>query len=126
VKVSGSTSALAKCDWLSVGACVLNSAFNGPSLVPCQVSGCNLLIHHACQAEWENGLPGQEMGGCDKFCVGHHPAAQLLLTSILTRVQQGLISRRVGSILPEYSSEGEEIEVKVSVKINLGTNSLIV
>ncbi len=35
VNVSGSTSGLAKCDWLSVGACVLNSACNGPSLVSC-------------------------------------------------------------------------------------------
>jgi hypothetical protein len=53
VKVSGSTSILAKCDWLSVGACVFNSACNGPSLVSCQVTNCNLMIHHACQAEWE-------------------------------------------------------------------------
>jgi hypothetical protein len=51
VKVSGSTAVLAKCDWLSVGAYVFNSASNGPSFIPCQVSGCNLLIHHACQAE---------------------------------------------------------------------------
>jgi hypothetical protein len=115
VKVSGSTSVQSNCDWLSVGACVFNSAFNGPSLVSCQVSGCNLLIHHACKAEWENGGPGQEMGGFNKFCVGHHPSAQLSLTSILKHVQQGLTSRRVGSILPEYSSEEEEMEVKVSV-----------
>jgi hypothetical protein len=115
VKVSGSTSVLAKCDWLSVGACVFNSAFNGPSSVPCQVSSCNLLIHHACQAEWENGGPGRETGGCNKFCIGHPPAAQLLLICILTHIQQGLASRRVGSILPEYSSEEEDIEVNVSV-----------
>jgi hypothetical protein len=38
-----------------------------------------------------------------------------LLTSILTCVQQGLASRRVRNILPEYSSDEEEIEVKVSV-----------
>jgi hypothetical protein len=55
------------------------------------------------------------MGGCDKFCIGHHPSAQLLLTSISRCVQQGLASRRVGSILPDYSSDEEEIEVKVSV-----------
>jgi hypothetical protein len=79
------------------------------------VSGGNLLIHHACQAEWENEGLGQEMGGCNKFCIGHHPAAQFLLTSSSTHAQQGLASRRVGSILPEYSSEEEEIEVKVSV-----------
>jgi hypothetical protein len=47
VKVSGSTSVLVKSYWLSVGACVFNSAFNGPSFVPCQVSGCNLLIHQS-------------------------------------------------------------------------------
>jgi hypothetical protein len=115
VKVSDSTSVQSNCDWLSVGACVFSSAFNGPSFVTCQVSGCNLLIHHACQAEWENGGPGQEMGGCNKICVGHHPAAQFLLTSISTGVQQGLASRRGGSILPEYSSVEEEIEMKVSV-----------
>ncbi len=78
MKVSGSTSVLAKCDWLSVGACVFNSAFNGPSLVLCQVSGCILLIHHACQAEWENGGPGRETGGGNKFCIGHHPVAKFL------------------------------------------------
>jgi hypothetical protein len=94
------------------------------------MSGCNLLIHHACQAEWENGGPCREMGGCNKFCVAHHCAANLLpvpetqeagatselMTSILNYIQQWLTSRKVGSILPEYSSEEEEMEVKVSVK----------
>jgi hypothetical protein len=129
VKVSRSTCIRAKCDWLSVGVCVFNYAFNEPSLISCQVSGCNLLIHHACQAEWENGGPGRETGGRDKFCIGHHPATKLLavperqvagatselMTSILNDVQQGLTSRRVGSILPQYSSDDEETEVKVSV-----------
>jgi hypothetical protein len=69
------------------------------------------------------------MGGYDKFCVGPHPAAKLLavperhvagatselMTSISNDVQQGLPSRRVGSILPQYSSEEELTEVKVSV-----------
>jgi hypothetical protein len=110
VKVSDSTSVLAKCDWLSVGACVFDAAFNGPSLVSCQVSSCNLLIHHACQAEWENGGLGREMGGCVKLCVGHHPSAKLLavpkrqvagatselMTSILNDVQ---------TILLQYSSD---------------------
>jgi hypothetical protein len=122
LKVSGSTSVLPKCDRLSVGACVFNHAFNRPSLVSCQVSGCNLLIHHACQAEWENGGPGQEMGGCDKFCVGHLPVAKLLafperqvagatselMTSISNDVQKGPTSRRVGSIIPQNSSDEEE------------------
>ncbi len=67
-----------KCDWLSVGACLFDSALNAPSHISCEVSGCNLPIHHACQAEWENGGPGWEMGGCDNFCIGHHPAAKLL------------------------------------------------
>ncbi len=130
VNLSGTTSVQSKCDWLSVGACVYNSAISGPSLVSCQVSGCNLLIHPACQAEWDNGGPGWEMGGCNKFCIDHHPAAKLLpvperqevgattelLTSISNYIQQGLTSRRVGSILLEYSSEEEEMEVKVSVK----------
>jgi hypothetical protein len=129
LQVSGTTSVQAKCDWLSVGACVFNSAFNGPSLLSCQVSGCNLLIHHACQAEWENGGPSRKIGGCHKFCIGHHPAAKLLtvperqvagtttelVTSISNDVQQGLTLRRVGSNLPEHSSEEEEMEVKVSV-----------
>jgi hypothetical protein len=69
------------------------------------------------------------MGGCNKFCVGHHPAAKLLavperqvagatselMTSILKDVQQGLTSGREGSILPQYSSDDEETEVKVSL-----------
>jgi hypothetical protein len=120
VKVSGSTSVLAKCDWLLVGACVFNSAFNGPSLVSCQVSGCNLLIHHACQAEWENRVPGREMGGCVKLCIGHHPFAKLL--AIPERQVAGAtselvtsISNDVQTILPQNSSDEEETEVKVSV-----------
>jgi hypothetical protein len=50
------------------------------------------------------------MGGCDKSCVGHHPAAKLLavperqvagatselMTFILDDVQHGLTSRRLG------------------------------
>jgi hypothetical protein len=69
------------------------------------------------------------MGGCDKFCVGPHPADKLLavperqvagattelMTSISNDVKQGLTSRRVGSIPPENSSEEEEMDVKVSV-----------
>ncbi len=78
VKVFGSTSFLAKCDWLSVGACVFNSACNGSSLVSCQVTDCNLMNHHACQAGWENRGPGREMGGRVKLCVGHHLFAKLL------------------------------------------------
>jgi hypothetical protein len=120
VKVSSSTSVLAKCDWLSVDACVFNSAFNGPSLISCQVSGCNLLIHHACQAEWEDGGPGQEMGGCVKLCVGHHPFAKLLAVSErqvagATSELMTSISNDVQTIFPQYSSDEEETEVKVSV-----------
>jgi hypothetical protein len=48
---------------------------------------------------------GQEVG-----------ATAELMTSILNDIQQGLTSRRVSLILPEYSSEEEEMEVKVSVK----------
>ncbi len=120
-----------ECDWLSVGACLFDSALNGPSLISCQVSGYNVLIHHACQVEWENGGPGQEMGGCNKFCIGHHPAAKLLavpdrhvagatselMKSISNGVQQGLTSRRVVSVFPPDSSEEELTEVKVSVSI---------
>ncbi len=116
---------------LSVGACLFDSAFDGPSLISCQVSICNLLIHHACQAEWENGGPAREMGGCNKFCIGHHTAAKLLtvpekhvagatselMKSILNEIQQELTSRRVVSILPPDSSEEESTEVKVSASI---------
>jgi hypothetical protein len=94
-----------------------------------------MLIHHACQAEWENGGPGREMGGCDKFCVGCHPVAKLLavperqvagatselMTSISNDIQEGLTSRRVGSILPQYSSDEEETKLKVVCKIRLVT-----
>jgi hypothetical protein len=120
VKVTGSTSVLAKCDWLSVGTCVFNSTCNGPSLGSCQVTDCNLMIHHACQAEWENRGPGRETGGCVKLCIGHHPFAKLLavperqvagatselMTTILNDVQ---------TILTKYSSDEEETAVKMSV-----------
>jgi hypothetical protein len=69
------------------------------------------------------------MRGCNKFCIGHHPVAKLLavlerqvagatselMTSISNDVQKGLTSKRVGSILPQKSSDEEETEVKVSV-----------
>jgi hypothetical protein len=42
-------------------------------------------------------------------------ATSELMTSISNDVQQGLTSRRVGSILPQYSSDDEETEVKLSV-----------
>jgi hypothetical protein len=120
VKVSGSTSVLAKCDWLSVGACVFISASNGPSLVSCQVINCKVLIHHACQAEWENEGPGREMGGCIKLCGGHHPFAKLL--AVPEKQGEGVTSELMASILndvqtilTQYSSDEEETEVKVSV-----------
>jgi hypothetical protein len=65
-----------ECDWVIIGACFFPSSFNGPSLICCKVAGCKVLIHHACQAEWENGGPGWEAGPCNKFCVAHHPAAK--------------------------------------------------
>jgi hypothetical protein len=60
------------------------------------------------------------MGGCVKLCVDHHPFAKLLavperklegatselMTSILNDVQ---------TILSQYSSDEEEMEVKVSM-----------
>jgi hypothetical protein len=68
------------------------------------------------------------MGWCNKLCIGNHPVAKLLavperqgagaaselMTSILNDVQKGLTSRRVGSILPQNSSDEEET-VKMSV-----------
>ncbi len=66
------------------------------------------------------------------FCVGHHPAAKLLavperhvagttsesMKSISNEIKQGLTSRRVGSILPNDSSEEESTDVIVSVSIS--------
>jgi hypothetical protein len=42
----------AECDWLSIGACKFDSALNGPSLISCQVSNCNLLIVLGGVGEW--------------------------------------------------------------------------
>jgi hypothetical protein len=63
------------CNWVEIGACLFPSGSNGPNLICCQAAGCKELIHHACQTEWENGGSGRETGGCNKFYVGHHPAA---------------------------------------------------
>jgi hypothetical protein len=120
VKVSGTTSVLDKCDWLSAGAGVFNSASNGPSLVLCPVTNCNLMIHHACQAEWENWVPGRETGGCVKLCVGHRPFAKLL--AVPERQVAGATSELMASILndvqtilTQYSSDEDKTAVKVSV-----------
>jgi hypothetical protein len=120
VKVSGSTSSLAKCDWLSVGACVFNSASNQPSLVLCQVTNCNLMVHHACQGKRENRGPGRKMGGCMKLCIGQHPFAKLLAVPErqvvgATSELMTFISNDVQTILTQYSSDEEETAVKVSV-----------
>jgi hypothetical protein len=58
-----------KCNWLTVGACLFDSALNGPSLILCQVSGCSVLNHHACQAEWENGDPAGKLEDAINFAL---------------------------------------------------------
>ncbi len=94
------------------------------------LAGYYVLIHHACQAEWENGEPCQETQGCNKFCVRHHPAAKLLAvlerpvagkTSVLTNsisneAQPVPTASRTDSLFPDSSKE-ESNEVKVSVSI---------
>jgi hypothetical protein len=108
-----------KCDWITVVACLFDSASNRPSLISCQVSGCNVLIHHACQAKWENGGPGQKTGGCNTFCIGLHPAAKLLafperpvagatsalMNLILNEAQQAPTARRTVTVFPPESLE---------------------
>jgi hypothetical protein len=75
------------------------------------------------------GDQARKQEGAKRFAFGHHPAAKLLavperqvagptselMTFISNDARQGLTSRRVGSILPQYSSDDEETEVKVSV-----------
>ncbi len=117
-----------KCDWLTVGACLFASASNG--LICCQVAGCKVLIHHACRAEWESGGPGQETGGCNKFCVGHHPTAKLFavverpvaratrasMNVILNEAQPAPTARSTDTLF-DASSEEKLSGVKLSVSI---------
>jgi hypothetical protein len=84
------------------------------------MTNCNLMIHHACQAEWKNRGPGQETGGCVKLCVGHHPFAKLLavperqVVGVTSEVMTSILND-VQTILTQYSSDEEETAVKVSV-----------
>jgi hypothetical protein len=60
------------------------------------------------------------MGGCIKLCVGHHPFAKLLAAperqgAEATCELMTSISNDVQTILPQYSSDEEETEVKSSM-----------
>ncbi len=89
-----------------------------------------MLIHHACQAEWENGGLGRETGGCDNFFVGHHPAAKLAavvekpvtratrasMNAIYKEAQPAPTAGSIDALFPD-SSEEELSELKVSASI---------
>jgi len=74
----GSVSVLV-CDWARVGLCQIVGA-TGPTLVRCQFAGgCDCVLHHLCQTEWEsNDDTGErEAHGIRKLCALHHPALRL-------------------------------------------------
>lgn len=59
-----------QCDW-AIEGCVHRQFPNIP-LEKCNVAGCNILLHHICQVNWQtaNGL---SPGNCTKLCRWHHP-----------------------------------------------------
>ncbi len=61
------------CDLAHLGLCLVYLG-RGPSLIMCQVEGCNRLLHHMCQAEWESTKEGHKVHGSRKLCTHHHPA----------------------------------------------------
>jgi hypothetical protein len=62
-----------ECDWARVGKCLV-CRMAGPTLVPCQMSGCVCHLHHMCQTEWESANIMREAHGSKKLCAYHHPA----------------------------------------------------
>jgi hypothetical protein len=60
------------CDWVHLDLCLVCLG-GGPSLITCQVKGCDRLLHHMCQAEWESAKEGREMHGSRKLCAHNHP-----------------------------------------------------
>ncbi len=61
------------CDWAHLDLCLV-FFWGGPSLIECQVKGCDCLLHHICQAEWESAKEGCKVHGSRKLCAHHHPA----------------------------------------------------
>jgi hypothetical protein len=61
------------CNWAHLDLCLVCLG-GGPSLITCQVEGCDCLLHHMCQAEWESAKEGREAHGSRKLCTHHHPA----------------------------------------------------
>jgi hypothetical protein len=61
------------CNWACLDLCLVYSR-GGPSLITCQVKGCDCLLHHMCQTEWESTKEGHKVHGSRKLCAHHHPA----------------------------------------------------
>jgi hypothetical protein len=60
---------------------VLHCFGGGPSLITCQVKGCDCLLHHMCKAEWESAKEGRKAHGSRKLCAHHHPACPVVCPS---------------------------------------------
>ncbi len=116
---------------MKIGACLFPSGSNGPNLSCCKAAGCKEQLHHECQAKWEDGGPERETSRCDKFCVGHHPAAKLFAVVVkpVTRANRAMtkdfskeaLPMPIAEILEAPSADDlEELEeLKVSVYIVL-------
>ncbi len=67
-------------NWIRIGACLCADRHPSQPLNRCQFKRCQFKLHHLCQAEWENGGQGQDIGECKELCVAHHPAASAILS----------------------------------------------
>jgi hypothetical protein len=60
------------CNWAHLDLCLVCFG-GGPSLITCQVTGCDCLLHRICQVEWESAK-GCKAHGSRKLCAHHHSA----------------------------------------------------
>jgi len=55
------------CDWAQAIQCQLTDL--APE--PCRKEGCEVLVHHLCQGEWERRFDHEEV--VPRYCCHHHP-----------------------------------------------------
>jgi len=76
----------------------------------CCVEGCQLVLHHMCQTEWEsyqyyfecpNGNPrlSQYDSGGKKRCIHHHPNSKLVIQTVMPSTKEVLVENSTSTLL---------------------------
>ena len=119
------------CDWAQAIQCTLPAV----TPQPCQREGCDILVHHLCQGEWE-----QREGYGDTvahYCCLHHPnykyrgappkddiaLAQRVLSKAKTVNVQSQLTAAEGVYEPFGDNAEDEVDDKGSLSNKLGSDS---